>query len=457
MTPPREAAFIELLACPRCSKPLVDSPPLRCGHCRVDYPDIAGVPWLFAEPGAALAEWRQRMHRLLRQWEADTSRTQRALRAPDLHPLTRQRLEKLANAQSAHLGELARLLTPLQLGAMTASLETHLALRTRLPPTQGLTTYFPNLHRDWCWGSAENAASFDLVAAALDGIDRGALAVLGAGAGRLAYDIHMQLAPSITVALDINPLLLLACQQIVAGAPLVLHEFPLAPRTIDDVAVARSLTAPAPVTPGFHPVLADGLRAPFAADVFDAVVTPWFVDIVAEDLPILAQRINRLLRPGGRWVIFGSFTMTRPDPAACLSVEEAVAAIEASGFGDVEAADATIPYMCSPASRHARTEQVVTIAARKRKRVAAPARHSALPEWLVQSSRPVPLLDSFAMQATTTRIYAFIMALIDGRRSIADMATLMEQQQLMARADAETAIRSFLIKMYDESQAQSSL
>jgi hypothetical protein len=44
------------------------------------------------------------------------------------------------------------------------------------------------------------------------------------------------------------------------------------------------------------------------------------------------------------------------------------------------------------------------------------------------------------------------MGMIDGRKSIRDMAAIMEQKRLMTRQDAEPAIRGFLIKMYDESQ-----
>jgi hypothetical protein len=35
------------------------------------------------------------------------------------------------------------------------------------------------------------------------------------------------------------------------------------------------------------------------------------------------------------------------------------------------------------------------------------------------------------------------------------MAALMEQRRLMPQADAEAALRDFLIKMYDESRAKS--
>jgi SAM-dependent methyltransferase len=281
--------------------------------------------------------------------------------------------------------------------------------------------------------------------------------ILGAGAGRLAYDLHTHLTPSLTVALDVNPLLSLATRQLTRGARIELHEFPLAPRHLEDVAVRRELAAPAPVGDGFRCVLADALRAPFASEAFDAVVTPWFIDIVEEDLPVLAQRINRLLRPDGRWVTFGSLRFSRVDPALCFSVDEAAALIAAAGFSVPTVVESTIPYMCSPASRHARNEATVTLSATKTKRVAAPPRPTALPEWLIQANRPIPQLDSFKVQATTTQIYAFIMSLIDGQRSLRDMAAVMEERRLMPKAEAEASLRAFLIKMYDESRTPTHL
>jgi Methyltransferase domain len=444
--------FLDLLACPRCGKGLAAATMLRCDPCRIDFPDVAGVPWLFAEPSAALAEWRTRLHAQLRQCEADVSRTARSLQAPNLRPLTRKRLERLVGAQRANVHELSRLLEPLNLGEVVTALETHLALRTRIPPTQGLTTYYPNLHRDWCWGDAENRASFELVADALPPLSNGRLLVLGAGGGRLAYDLHTHLKPAITVALDLNPLLSLATSQIAAGAKLTLHEFPMAPRHIDDVAIERELSAPSPVGDGFHCVLADALRAPFQNDAFDAVVTPWFIDIVDEELGVLGQRINRLLRPDGRWVAFGSLRFAQADPALSYSLEEALVLIADAGFRDPHVVESTIPYMCSPASRHGRREAVVSISATKSRRAAAPPRHVALPDWLVSGNQPIPMLDAFKLQATTTQIYAFIMSLIDGRRSLRDMAAVLEERRLMPKAEAESSLRQFLIKMYDESR-----
>ena len=84
-----------------------------------------------------------------------------------------------------------------------------------------------------------------------------------------------------------------------------------------------------------------------------------------------------------------------------------------------------------------------------------PPRHRALPDWIVTGSEPVPLTPAFRSQAMTTQIYAFIMSLIDGKRSIKDMAAVLEKQRLMTKEEAIPAIRNFLTKMFDDSQQQS--
>jgi hypothetical protein len=64
----------------------------------------------------------------------------------------------------------------------------------------------------------------------------------------------------------------------------------------------------------------------------------------------------------------------------------------------------------------------------------------------------VPLLPPFQTTALTTRIHAFIMSMIDGRRSLKDMARILVDQQLMSAHDAEPTLRGFLIKMYEEAR-----
>ena len=112
--------------------------------------------------------------------------------------------------------------------------------------------------------------------------------------------------------------------------------------------------------------------------------------------------------------------------------------------------------MVSPCDRLGRSERVVVISARKVASVDPPARHVALPDWLVKSDQPVPALPAFQTEIMSTRILAHMMSMIDGQRSIDDMAQLLEDQRLLIRAEAVTSIRSLLIRMYEDSQQDSS-
>ncbi len=450
----------ELIACPRCDKsPLQEKDEaLHCSACKIDFPLVDGMPWLFAEPEASLGEWRGRMQFALQQLSHESAQLGNDVKDKDLRPLTRRRLERYKNAIDYHRRSLQKLMHPLDVQSMSGNFETYLAMRTRLPVDQGLNTYYANVHRDWSWGDAENKASLKQIRAVLhENAELGNVLVLGAGAGRLAYDIHMQLDCTSTVALDFNPMLMLVANAITRGASLKLHEFPIAPKSLEDDAVLRTLSAPKPVTDGFHLVLGDALRPPFVAAAFDTVVTPWLIDIISEDLPVLAARINALLKDNGRWVNFGSLAFAGPQRALQYSPEETKAIVSECGFSDPYVSEATIPYMCSPASRHGRQEKVFTFSAYMERRVEPPARHRALPDWIVTGKEPVPLSPSFRTQAMSTQIYSFIMSLIDGKRTLQDMAVVLEKQKLMSREEAEPAIRSFLTRMYDDSKKPSAL
>lgn len=447
-------SLAQLLRCPRCPDAALafESSTWTCTGCATRFPLLDGIPWLFAEPHATLGEWRERLHRLVLELENDAGLVRAELKRESLRSLTRSRLKLLAHAFSDHARRLQALLAPLDLGGKQAQLQTHLALRTRLPASQDLTSYYVNLHRDWAWGVEENEASFDLLMRLARGEEPGRVAVLGAGGCRLAYDFHTRCAPRLTVGLDINPLLLLAARRIVSGETVALYEFPLAPRGLDDHAILRHLCAGKPVDERFHLLFADALRAPFAPESFDTVVTPWFIDIVAADLAELAPRINRLLRDGGRWLNFGSLSFGHREAALCYTREETLEILEDHGFRCANEVEETLPYMRSPASRHARLETVVAFCATKTAGVAPPPEHQSLPEWLIDERRPVPLLPRFQMTAVATRIYAFVMSLIDGRRSAHDIAQVLIEQKLMTAEEAGPAVRAFLTRMHDDSR-----
>ena len=101
----------ELLACPRCDKtPLEQSDDgFRCKGCKTEFPSVGGIPWLFAEPDAALGSWRGRLHFALQQLASEEQKIAAELKAKDLHALTRERLELLQRAKSEHRKSLREL------------------------------------------------------------------------------------------------------------------------------------------------------------------------------------------------------------------------------------------------------------------------------------------------------------------------------------------------------------
>ncbi|MEO0996230.1 MAG: methyltransferase domain-containing protein [Pseudomonadota bacterium] len=445
------------LACPRCDQALTgDAGSLHCNACEVTYPALDGVPWLFAEPAAALADWRQRAGFAMERLQERSRRAAEAL-GDGAAGATATRLmaeRDGCDRQSTALGEL---LAPLLENRARLDYATYLALRTRLPSDQGLNTYLPNLFRDWAWGDDENAASLELSLEALGDASGGVgkVLVLGAGAARLAHDLTLALRPGLAVALDFNPLLLLAAKRITGGGAVTLTEFPLAPRRLADHSIERTLAAATASKLTY--VLGDVLRAPFRPGHFDLVVTPWLIDIVDEPLDGLLPRINRLLASGGIWLNVGSLAFRHADPRYNYSYEETLERIGTAGFAAPDVVERELPYMRSPSSRHARSERMLAFAAEKTAAAADVPRYRALPDWLVTGKAPVPAGRSFQVQAASTRVHAFIMALIDGRRSLNDMAAIMEQRGLMPADQARDAIRGFLIKMYDDSKRYSAL
>jgi len=91
---PVESRLAELLACPRCDKaPLhTDNDLYHCSACKIDFPFVGPIPWLFADPDSSLGEWRNRLHYSLQNLSHEAQRLKAEMIAEDRQPLTRRRL-----------------------------------------------------------------------------------------------------------------------------------------------------------------------------------------------------------------------------------------------------------------------------------------------------------------------------------------------------------------------------
>lgn len=443
-----------VLACPRCGRGPVNLERAGwiCNACSSGFPAIGEIPWLFADPRQALAEWRGRLGFLTQHLGSEAAAMRAA--AQNAGAATRGRLEHVAAAHEDQIERLRTLLAPLGLDQASIAETTHQGLGTRLPTEQGLTNYYVNLHRDWAWGDEENALALAELRAVLGGefSGFGRTLVHGVGAGRLAYDLHAASDAPLTVATDFNPLLLFVAREIFAGRSVELYEFPIAPRRIEDHAVLRRLAAPAPARAGLELVAADALQPPFADGAFDTVVTPWFIDIIGEPFARVAARINLALKPGGRWINTGSLAFSRAAHADRIGLEEVLELLPRAGFAGVEVRETSLPYMRSPASRHSRIENTVTWVARKTGPPAEMPRARVLPEWLLNADKPVPRTRAFEIQAISSRVHAFLLALINGERTMRDMARVLVEQRLMSAQEADAAVRTFLARLHEETE-----
>jgi SAM-dependent methyltransferase/uncharacterized protein YbaR (Trm112 family) len=453
LEPARAIPPTDVLCCPRCAGALARASNLDCVACGASFPVIDEIPWLCAEPQAVLAEWRGKLRALVAELDAQAASYREALTDAVTRPATRNRLKLMSGACQDHARRLRSLLAPLQGAQGAAAVETYRALGGALPVGQGLTGYYANLHRDWCWGEAENEAAFSAIDAALQGANPGRLLVLGAGAGRLAYDLHARRLPAVTIAADLNPLMLAVARRMYAAEAVELYEFPVAPRDLDSHAILRRLRAPAAAPAGLHVVLADANRAPFGCGAFDTIVTPWLVDILDEDFATFVLRVRHWLRPGGRWINSGSLFFQHRDPARCYATEEVLEIVRSAGFEAVQVREEPVPYLASPASRHARQERLVTISAVRGDAVhPAPRPHSVLPPWLARLDLPVPLLPEVSSRVLAMRVYAFVASLVDGQRTVRDIADVLVRERLMPADEAESAVRSFLQRLFEEAR-----
>jgi len=93
-----------LLACPRCDKsPLEQVDDKRhCNACKIDFPSVDDIPWMFAEPEAALGEWRGRLQLALQKLSHEIAGLDQELKNKDLTALAKRRVDRYRKCVDSH-------------------------------------------------------------------------------------------------------------------------------------------------------------------------------------------------------------------------------------------------------------------------------------------------------------------------------------------------------------------
>lgn len=420
----RAALLAEVARCPRCREPLSASgDALSCVACQSTFANLGAVPTLVSDRQGLVRTCQEQLAAFEAMMERTALELQKQLGRFDLLPSTRQRLERIASANSSNRSAIAALFAAVGLTFDPIALE---RARKRAGDDTRVVQYFEQVLRDWGWpASDQNQASLArLRHVAGDGQPLGKTLVLGAGPARLAYDLHRALAPELTIALDLDPFVLLVAHEVLFAGGLTLVETPIDPAAPDMAALPRRLEREGDEPRRFACVLANAFEPPFADGSFDTIVTPWFIDVAAEDFRDVLALVARLLRPGGRWLNDGPLLYKTSSFDLRYSQYEVLELLRLAGFRVDQQTATEARYLRSPDSAHARTETVLSFCATKQQPVAEDA-FEATPNWIVLRHLSVPAFVRGA--ASGPPVVAQILSLVDGSRCINDIAAIVQQ------------------------------
>lgn len=435
--------FLDLLHCPLSAEPLsLSENELLTDSGEHRYPIVGGVPWLLPHARNSVLDWAAKLNHFQQILLQEVSQLE--LDAKKAQGKSKERLQRLHAAKKSFLVEVTTLFEPL-IQTKIAAKESYDALLDRAPASQNLLSYEANIYRDWVWGEEENKLSRDFVLS-LFPPDTKKLCVLGAGACRLAYDIHLTLQPNISVVTDINPLFLLAVKKMMDGKEFNLTEFPLHPKNTESVAVGHEFKLPGDTAENFHLCFSDAAQAPFKPASFDTVLTPWLIDIQPHELSKFLKRLNHYLPVGGTWVNFGSLVFNQQRDALCYSIDEIKERAFESGFEIANIEQKDIPYLKSPYNAGYRVETVWAWRATKIKDVSCSESPQTLPAWILDPSLPIPRKQDITQAQIQYQFLAELYQRINGQRSISELAQYFATRQQADAAEFERILIDYFLR-----------
>ena len=197
---------------------------------------------------------------------------------------------------------------------------------------------------------------------------------------------------------------------------------------------------------GFQLVFGNGLHPPIPPGSLDAVVTSWFIDIAQADLRQTAAAINRVLKPGGVWVSLGPLRF-QAALARAYRIEEVLEIVEGSGFTLASHDRHDVPYFDSPVSGSRRIETAFRFAAKKTDEAPEIEIPSTIPPWVANVLAPIPITPGLISVGRTAMLTSGLMSLIDGERSMVDVARALGAEWGVEPGRLQDELRAFLVKL----------
>jgi SAM-dependent methyltransferase len=334
--PTRESRLI----CVLCRNAVAGDDPRGCTRCRnvmsgaSEYPDVGGVKVMIPGGGALLAAIHERL-------VAERARFDAAAETPPTlfgaaPERTARRYRVLRHGERANLELLERHCAPVAeyLGeerTILSGLSGALAVRHAGASATWPLRYF---HQDWAKTESFSAMLRRVRnAVATRANDRGAVAVLGCGAGGLVHGLSDLF--DLAIGVDASVPTLLLARSVLDGGEL---SFAIHPeRHMLSGAPRLTIRGPKPAPTNVRLIAADAAALPFAAESLSCVVTQYLLGVVPDPARVIAE-IQRVLSPGGIWIDYDPPFRLASDPAAFLgrTEEDLPDLLDAFGFSYVE-------------------------------------------------------------------------------------------------------------------------
>lgn len=434
-----------LLICPVCATSIQH---LQCHKCNSEFFALGDIPCVFTTGIQQKHLWQHQLAMMQEQGADALAHIEYVLQGYDISALTRERLEQSYDAMKDSLQLIIGQLHKAGLrGARSAAFEGQ--------NIDNPTEYYHHILRDWAWDGEPskhyethvNDANLQRLAKVWPQHTNKKILFLGAGAGRLSWDVHAQKKPHYSIAADINPFLLSCADTLIhKRLNLVLPELYTYPQIGYPYAKSWHMAPPADpdnLHNSWYALGADVWNMPFRKGSFDTVVSSWLLDVTGGDVKDLIEVISYLLEPGGLWVNTGPLLYSsRLAFDIKYSAEEILDFTQMAGFDVGKQSVDEIAHMASPLNARYHHEQVLSFAASKRlsaKPIAKVGRDAAWlhPAWLIMHHQPIPKID-FQCQMGHEFIEQ-VLALVDGEKSIYAIAQIM-QPHVPDGVDAKDAI-----------------
>lgn len=402
---------------------------LFCNRCKSEFFTMENIPCLFPAGTHQRLIWQHQTAMLTSLAEQALNNIRESLARYDLSDTTRERLAEIYKANLINRDSIQSLLAK-------KSVPPEFNETLNQMHAGDLSEYFDLIFRDWAWDtvsepSEENKNALKRITSLIDTLPNSPkrVLVLGAGAGRLSWDIHTYLDPEFSLVVDSNPLLLAVADELIKQKnSLTFGEFKLFPQIDFPTTATRNIPSPqVPVhqSSNWFLLAANVWNLPLPTQSFDLIITPWFIDVNGGDVRDLIGLIQNLLTPEGSWLNTGPLLYTRHLPTQLkYSQTEIKEFFSLGGLSLTSERIDQAPYLVSPMEARIRTEQIWSFVATQTAHTQPVA--GVIANWLIMHHLPIPV-DNYRSSQSHPLIDAIIQ-MVDGKKSINTISAILDPQ-----------------------------